>query len=445
MSEVGFDLYPWQLAVLEPWLAHADNGMWAASSAGLSVPRQNGKTEGVIIPRIVFGMTVYGEWVVYTAQVQPTATETFEAIATIYDHPAIRNRVKSIKTGQGREEIRLKNGGRIKFLARTRKGGRGQHGDLLVFDEAQELSDGQQDSFMPAISSSLNPQTIYAGTPPKPEDGGFTFRRIRKDALSGKTEHVAWAEWGVDMIPPEPKDASLWAETNPSLDVRVLRSTIEAEQEAMTADGFARERLGWWSPDENILPSAIDAADWAKCTVVKAPPPAEDERLVAGVKFSPDGAVYSLSIAARQGDDPVLVECLEREATSHGIGHLIDWINDRRGTLALVCIDGREWTATLAQRLADLGYPKRGVQVMRTTEVVDACAMLSGAVLGGNVIHIAQPLLNQSVASSTRRSVGREGWAFAGPDPTPIESAALAYYGAMTTKRNPKRKMRVGV
>ena len=97
------------------------------------------------------------------------------------------------------------------------------------------------------------------------------------------------------------------------------------------------------------------------------------------------------------------------------------------------------------QRLEDMGYPKRGLHVMRAREVVDACSMLANAVDGRTIVHTRQPLLAESVASSPKRAVGREGWAFGGPDPTPVESCALAHWGAVTTKRNPRRKLRVGI
>ena len=84
-------------------------------------------------------MIKYVEQVLYTAHLQKTATETFEEMAAFFDSDKLRKYVKDIKTALGREQIILKNGARVKFLARTRNGGRGQHGDLLIFDEAQEL------------------------------------------------------------------------------------------------------------------------------------------------------------------------------------------------------------------------------------------------------------------------------------------------------------------
>lgn len=187
----GTVLDPWQSDILDDWLGRTPSGKWAAPSAGGSVPRQNGKSL-LIQARSEAGMLLYNEQVVYTAHLQKTATETFEEMRDFFEGPKLRRHVAEIKTAIGREQIILKSGARIKFLARTRNGGRGQHGDLLIFDEAQELDETQQASFLPAISASLNPQTLYLGTPPDENADGTVFRRIRTGALDGSAKRTAW-------------------------------------------------------------------------------------------------------------------------------------------------------------------------------------------------------------------------------------------------------------
>ena len=134
----GLILDPWQSDLLDDWLAFTPSMKWASKTCGLSVPRQNGKT-GLLSGRAEAGMVLYNEQVLYTAHLQKTATETFEEMANFFDSPSLRAYLKDIKTALGREQIILKSGARVKFLARTRNGGRGQHGDTLIFDEAQEL------------------------------------------------------------------------------------------------------------------------------------------------------------------------------------------------------------------------------------------------------------------------------------------------------------------
>ena len=145
-------------------------------------------------------MLLFNETVIYTAHLQKTATETFEEMRAFFESPKLRRHVAEIKTALGREQIILKSGARIKFLARTRNGGRGQHGDLLIFDEAQELDANQQASFLPAISASLNPQTLYLGTPPDETAVGTVFRGIRNKALEGESRKTAWFEFSVPEI-----------------------------------------------------------------------------------------------------------------------------------------------------------------------------------------------------------------------------------------------------
>lgn len=445
----GLDLLPWQVDVLTPWVARDATGHWAANTLYLSVPRQNGKTEGTFNARAIYGMTVFGEWVVYTSHLQKTSTETFEAMAALFEDGGLSSRIERIKTAIGREEIRLKNGARIKFLARTRAGGRGQHADLLEFDEAQNLTDAQQASFLPVVSASANPQIGYGGTPPDPESDGLAFRRVRARALSDdprERERICLAEWGVDEIPKDRFDRSLWYQSNPSLGLLITEDAVANEARTMSDDQFARERLGWWSPESTQLPPAIEPAAWRACQIDEAPEPAGDERVACGVKFSSDGDIYSVSMAARSRDEGYcMVECVDRTGTARGVSGLADWINERRDTIATVCIDGRSWTPTLTQRLEERGFPKRAVHVMKTGELCDACGMLLASVEEKAVSHIAQPLLEESVALSPRRPIGRDGWAFGGDDPTPVESCALALWGVMTTKRNPRQVMRVSV
>ena len=132
----GVILDPWQSDVMADWMAINPAGKWFCKTCGGSVPRQNGKT-GLIQSRAEAGMILYNEIVIYTAHLQKTATETFEEMANFFDSPKLRKYLSDIKTALGREQIILKSGARVKFLARTRNGGRGQHGDVLIFDEAQ--------------------------------------------------------------------------------------------------------------------------------------------------------------------------------------------------------------------------------------------------------------------------------------------------------------------
>ena len=283
-------LDPWQSDILDDWLGRNAAGKWAAPTAGGSVPRQNGKSL-LIQARAEAGMLLFNEQVIYTAHLQKTATETFEEMRDFFEGPKLRRHVAEIKTAIGREQIILKSGARIKFLARTRNGGRGQHGDLLIFDEAQELDANQQGSFLPAISASLNPQTLYLGTPPDETADGSVFRGIRTKALEGESRKTAWFEFSVPEI-GDVHDKKRWAAANPALGRRIQLSTVEGESEQMAPDTFARERLGWWSPVvTEKLDYALDKTAWGKCASEDMKP---EGKTAYGVKFAPDGSTVCL-------------------------------------------------------------------------------------------------------------------------------------------------------
>lgn len=436
----GVTLDPWQLSALCDWMALTPYGRWMNMTCGGSVGRQNGKSN-LVEGRAEGGMIMYAEEVIYTAHLQKTATETFEEMASFFDTPKLRKHLKDVKTALGREQIILLNGARIKFLARTRNGGRGQHGDLLIFDEAQELDTDQQASFLPAISASRNPQTIYVGTPPDPNATGGVFRGIRDSAISGKTKSTAWFEFSVPEI-GDVRDVSRWAETNPALGRRILLSTIQGEVDQLAPDQFARERLGWWTPIvEHKIEYAIPTDVWDACKSDDMKP---EGKTAYGVKFSADGATVSLCGAVIPKEGPARISLIETRPTGHGIRWLGDWLNERYKKACCVVIDGRNGVDVLVERISDTWRMKGSVIRPTTKDMIAAVGCLTNALNEEAVTwYSGQEALRESAVTATKRPISG-GWGFGGENSTPIEAAALALWGATNSKRDPGKEMRIG-
>ena len=433
-------LDPWQSSVLTDWLGRAGSGLWAAPTCGGSVPRQNGKSL-LVQGRAEAGMILFNEQVIYTAHLQKTATETFEEMRDFFQSPGLVNYVEDIRNALGREQIILKNGARIKFLARTRNGGRGQHGDLLIFDEAQELDEVAQASFLPAISASLNPQTLYVGTPPGPEACGVVFRGIRQRALDGKSGKLSWFEFSVDEI-GDIKERRRWAATNPALGRRILESTIEGEADQMDPDMFARERLGWWTPvDDHKQDLAIDGNAWEAC---RSSEPKPEGKTAYGVKFSADGSAVCLCGAVIPKDGPARISMIELRPTGMGTQWLADWLNERYSKAACVVIDGRNGVDVLIEKLSGTWRIKNSVIRPSSRDVIAAAGTLTDALNEKRVTwYEGQEALRDSALTSVKRPIGG-GWGFGGDNSAPIEAAALALWGATVSKRDPSKKMRIG-
>lgn len=436
----GLILDPWQSDILDDWMSISPSGKWSCKTCGGSVPRQNGKT-GLVSGRSEAGMLMYNEQVLYTAHLQKTATETFEEIAGFFDSPKLRKYLKDIKTALGREQIILKSGARVKFLARTRNGGRGQHGDLLIFDEAQELDVDAQASFIPAISASLNPQTIYVGTPPDPNNTGDVFRKIREKAIAKETKSTSWFEFSVKDI-GDVHDQERWAETNPALGRRILLSTIEGECEQMPPDTFARERLGWWSPVRTEkVDYAIPEQVWDACASDEEKP---EGRTAYGVKFSPDGSMVALCGAVIPEKGLSRISLIELRSTSHGTQWLADWLNARYEKAGCVVIDGRNGVDVLIEKIKDTWKSKLSIIRPGVRDVIGATSVLINDINEQNITwYRGQEVLRDSAITSVKRPISG-GWGFGGDNSTPIEACALALWGAKNCKRNPTKKMRIG-
>lgn len=447
LAEAGLELMDWQAVLLECWMGVNADGRWAAPTCGNQTPRQNGKTR-VIQGRAATEMLFYDGTVIYTAQIQKTSTETFEETASLFDTPALRKFLAphGIRTALGREEIRLKSGAKMKFLARTKNGGNGQHGSLLLFDEAQYLDPVAQGSFLAAISAcrtKRGPQTIYNGNAPEATDAAVVFNRIREDALSGKTTRTSWTSWSPPstMGLPDVADRDLWERMNPSLGILISPDVVEAEFEAEDAEQFAHQRLGWFRPCAVRAESLIREEQWRGLV---ADSPDSWDKLAYGVRFSVDGSTVSLSVCVTRGDR-AHVEFIREEPTQNGVGWLVSWLTvgdeSRAGMAASIVIDGRADATDLALQIVAAGAPRNAVVVAKSGDAMTAAGMLVNAVNDGTLTHPDDLALDESALGAIRRPIGRAGgFGFGGECPQRIDSCALALFGARTSKRDPSRK-----
>lgn len=448
LSEAGFECMDWQAFLLEAWMGVRPDGRWSAQIVGNETSRQQGKTR-CIQGRAAAEMLFYDGTVIYTAQLQKTSTETFEEMAQLMDTRALRKFLapNGIRTALGREEIRLKSGAKMKFLARTRNGGNGQHGSLLIFDESQYLEPDAQGSFQFAISACKTrrgPQTIYNGNAPEEGDYAAVFERIRNDALSGKTRFTAWTEWscGCTKEPPDTSDRELWVRTNPSWGILLHPDTVEAEYESQDVAKFSHQRLGWFTQRAGA-DKLFTEEEWVALEVDAAPEATGKQAF--GVRFTPDGKFAALSACLLHGES-AHVEFIREESMSMGLSWLVEFLVDgrRMARTAAIGIDGKADALDLHKRLVDAGVPKTALMVATAGNAISASAMMLNAIHDGNLTHVEDPELEASVLGATRRQIGKDGFGFGGEFPERIDSCALALWAARTTKRDPSRKGRVG-
>lgn len=450
MAAYSCALDPWQMLVLNCWLGTGENGEYSTTSAGLSVPRQNGKNV-CLEAREFFGLAIRGERILHTAHQVRTSKRSFRRLAAMFTdkaHPEIIDLVRNIRYTNGEEAIELVNGGSIEYSSRSRQAARGIDGiSLVVYDEAQELTDDQVAAIMATLSASStgSRQILYTGTPPYPGCPGDVFRRRRLVCTTDPGPHDAWHEWSVEakgVGDIKTDDTTLWYMANPALGLRLTEDFTREELRTETADIFARERLGWWSPVLEQLPEyAISAKAWDACA---SDLPKPDGKTAYGVKFTADGSEVCLCGAVVPDDGPARVSLIERRPTGHGTQWLADWLNERARRACCVVIDGRNGADVLVEKIAGAWKAKGSVKRPAAREVIAAVSTLTNAVDERSVTwYSKQPALRESAVSATKRPLAG-GWAFGGEASAPVEAAALALWGAKTSKRNPARTMRIG-
>lgn len=450
MAAYSCELDPWQKKVLNCWLGKDKKGNYTMTSGGLTVPRQNGKNV-VIEAREIFGALILGEKILHTAHQVKTSKKSFRRLAAVFTDkrfPEIQDTVKSIRYTNGEECIELINGGSIEYSARSRQAARGFDGiSLVVYDEAQELTDDQVEAIMATLSASAtgHRQIIYTGTPPYPNCPGEVFRRRRKVCLQAPGPHDAWHEWSVpadSVADIHTEDKSIWFMTNPAMGIRLTEEFTSEELRSMSKDGFCRERLGWWSPQlASKEEKAINAEQWAACLSREKKP---EGKTAYGIKFSPDASEVVICGAVIPPTGPARISEIERQPTGRGTQWLADWLIERKNRACCVVVDGRNGADVLVEKISQDWKVKGSVIRPKGRDIVAAAGLMIDMISERSLTWFEkQEDLNQSALSSIRRPLAG-GWTFGGDNSAPIEAAALALWGAKTAKRDPNRRMRIG-
>lgn len=441
------DPLEWQRFVLDAMVARNLEDKYLHHSFGLSVPRQNGKSWDVLA-RCFYGIVSDGERILYTCQHGDTSDEMFRRLCEPFeneDNEELHELLLTVRKTNGQQAIYLKNGGYIRFTTRTNSLARGRSYDVIIYDEAQELTDEQQAASLFAISASRkhNTQTIYIGTPPEPSCPGEVFRRLHDDAHAQAPQAIPWMEWAVTEI-GDVTDRVRWRRVNPSQGILIDETAIEGELGTL-ADTFARERLGWWSPVARAEKAIPDRA-WDASSIDGIGDRFRAKTALA-VKFSPDGSSYALAGCKLDGKGRAAVELVELGSTAGGTKALASALHERRSKVAVVVVDGMSGADALCENLAELQAPRGYASKPTAQDVIAAATGFVDSLADGSLFHTAQQALDDSAKHASKRQIGkRGGWGFGssgGHDSTAVEACALALWGARTTKRNPRRKQRL--
>lgn len=449
----------WQVEVVRAWSSFADGGGWVHRRCGASVPRQAGKSvDGIIWAAFLVAMLGYN--VLWTDHNYSTTCEMLRRFQKIFgERPGDPRGVRALnrlvaktvsKTAQ--EMFQFKNGGVLAFSTRTKSAALGYSFDVVILDEAQELTSEHLQAINPTTTSGPhhNMQLVYLGTPTRAGSAAHEFSALRAEALGDDPgDDVFWCEWGVGEV-GDVLDESRWALANPSLgpgmaDVTAIRSGIRSMAKTNVL-GAAQEYLGYWLPNATA-DTVVSPEDWRACGIESFPAPNPRlEKVAYGVKFSPDGNRVALAACVlRKGRAPH-VELVLDETVRAGIPAAAGVIARGARSVAEVLMDGRTGVRDL-RAMVEGAVPASMLRDAGPKDAADAASMLVNTVERRELTHLAVPgqaRLDESVTGAVKRKIGRDGYGLDGAGCHAAEACALALLAAKTTKRNPARRLRVG-
>jgi hypothetical protein len=440
----GLHLDPWEAFVLEHALGERADGRWASFEVGINVSRQNGKG-AILEARELAGLFLLPErLIIHSAHQFDTSIEHFRRLLFLVENtPDLDRRVKRVSRSHGEEGIELLDGSRIRFRTRTKGGGRGFTGDLLVLDEAMELAEAFHGALLPTLSATSvtgNPQVWYTGSAVDQliHENGVVFARIRERGHRGDLS-LAYFEWSVECPTPDELDDEVmvdpasWAQANPGLGIRISAEHVARELRSMDKRTFAVERLGVgdWPRTDGIGRVVITPEQWAGARD-------EDSRVLDPVTFafdvSPDRKRATVGAAGRREDGLLHVETVAlRAGTGWVVSELVRLVEEH-GPLAVLCDDA----SPAASLVRDLEHVGVAVQTLNAREYAEACGLFHDMIEQDRLRHLGGYELDSALKGAATRPLG-ERWAWSrrnsSADITPLVACSVALWGFVASDR----------
>lgn len=448
----------WQEWGLGQSLAEREDGRLLPLEVAWIVPRQNGKNY-VLETRMLAGIFVLGDReVIYSAQSLKTARKAHRSLSQLirrtpflfrrllgYKGQESNADIKGIKSSGIEMSIEFDNGAKIEFVTRTKDSVRGFTGDLVIIDEAYDVSADEIAAMLPTMAARTaegSPQVWYVSSAARAHSDFLRTLRDRAEAPEGRERLLCYLEWSAPadletdstrLDYPTPELVEALYQANPGLGHRItLEYVLEVEWGAMTDVDFRCERLGIPVPvgSDDFIPSAA----WTRCRDVDLIAKIEElggveqdlQDIRLTVDVSPDRSRASIGLAGARPDGRVYIEVVDS-------GEGVDWVPSRLAeiwharSVVPVLVQMGSSAEDLVPLIRRAGVPVREV-VLR--EYAAACGRMFDAIKDGTVAHSEQEHLDAAVAAARPSYKGdtRFVWkrAHALADITPLVTVTLA-------------------
>jgi hypothetical protein len=428
-ASAGLHLFDWEKTVLRESLGVREDGKWSAFEVGLMVSRQNGKGS-ILEARELAGLFLFGEmFIVHSAHLFDTSQEAFERLLKLIEsNPDLDREVMRVSRSHGDEGITLRNKQKIRFRTRTKGGGRGFTGDLIILDEAMYLAAQAVAALIPTMSAKSilgNPQLWYTGS--AGDKDSTQFGAVRARAIKGEDPSLSYLEWSInhcnDFCDPELRDYKCpdhdpidkpksWAIANPSMGITISQEHMEKELRSMGPAIFKQERLGigdWPTPSEKW--KVVSEENWfARSSELRTP----QRPFTFAIDTNPDRSHSCILAVGDDGEGEKVAEI-----TSRGEGEELDYRPGMNWVIERAIELNRRWkprgfvidiTSQAGEFIPLLEAAKIKVISPTAREYAQACGKMYTAIVPGKnnipyLWHRDQEDLNNAVRGADKRQL----------------------------------------
>ncbi|MFD4569373.1 terminase [Streptomyces sp. NPDC058467] len=430
MTKLGAPPMPWQKYVSDVALEiDPDTGLFAHREVGLSVSRQQGKTELCLGAQVHRSLAWPRQNIVYAAQTRGMARQRWEDEFWEKISGSELARMARIRKSNGNEAI-LWPGKRSKMgiTANTEKAGHGPPLDLGFIDEAFAHEDDRlEQAFSPAMLTRSMAQLWWASA-------GGTTKSVwlnKKREMGRALVEALWEALATDPGTRRPRacyfewfapedmdraDPATWRATLPALGYTVTEEIIAAELEKMDPAEFDRAYLNRTRKPTPPTDPNVPKAKWTGLVDAASKPVADSVALaidvsqdrkrsaISAASLRPDGKVHLEVVAYRPGTDWVVPAV----ARLHKLWKPVAVAVASSGAPAGSLID--DLIAAGIDVPEDKEHPMRGdLAVMRSGDITEACGQMADAMNQGTVVHLDQVPLTAAVNGARTRRNG-DAW-----------------------------------
>jgi hypothetical protein len=450
MAKLGFEPMPWQRYVLDVALeVDPATGLFAHREVGLSVPRQQGKTQQILAVMVHRIMAWQRQNVTYAAQNRTMAKKRWEdEFLETLDASSLHGRYRPRKTTGNEAIIWGTTRSMLGITSNTDKAGHGPPLDLGVIDEAFAAEDDRlEQAFSPAMLTKPMAQLWWASAGGTEKSVWLNKKRragreiIERLWETGERTSVAYFEWFAPDHLPRDQPAT-WRTCLPALGFTVTEDVIRSELEKMADDpsGFDRAYLNRTRKAAPPQDLNIPKAQWPGLVGEKWRP-GPDVALAIDVSDARDYA--SIGVASVRGDGRMHLEVVDRRAGTDWVVPAVVRLS-RLWRPVAVAVAGRSPAASLIDDLKAAGVrapeaketPERSdLIVLKGGDMIEACGQIADAMRQGTLVHLDQAPLTAAVNGARTRRSG-DAWALdrrSSPvDISPLVAATLARWVLLT-------------